>query len=58
MSGNEVRSLATLYPFVRPGELIEQVPAHAVFQRFWAESRPDTFAPPPEVAQLRWSKLA
>lgn len=57
VSGNEVRSLATLYPFVRPGELLEQVPEHAVFQRFWEQARADSFSPPPGVSELRWSKL-
>ena len=57
VSGNEVRSLATLYTFVRPGELLEQTAAHAVFQRFWPDARADSFAPPPGVAEMRWSKL-
>jgi len=58
ISSNEVRSLATLYPFLRPGELLEHVPEHAVFQRFWPDARSDAFTPPPGVAQMRWSKLA
>ncbi|MEO8011970.1 MAG: FMN-binding glutamate synthase family protein [Dokdonella sp.] len=58
VSGNEVRSLATLYTFVRPGELLEQTAAHAVFQRFWPDARADSFQPPPGVAELRWSKIA
>ena len=57
VSGNEVRSLATLYAFVRPGELLEQTAAHAVFQRFWPDARADSFAPPRGVAEMRWSKL-
>lgn len=57
VSGNEVRSLATLYAFVRPGELLEQTAEHAVFQRFWEDARADTFAPPASVSELRWSKL-
>ncbi len=57
VSGNEVRSLATLYAFVRPGELLERTAEHAVFQRFWPEARADRFSPPPGVAELRWSKL-
>jgi glutamate synthase domain-containing protein 2 len=56
ISGSEVRSLATVYSFVRPGELLESTAAHAVFQRFWADARADSFAPPPGVAELRWSK--
>ena len=56
VSGNEVRSLAALYPFLRPGELLTSTPGHTVFQRFWQDARADSFAPPPGVAELRWSK--
>jgi glutamate synthase domain-containing protein 2 len=56
VSGDEVRSLAALYPFLRPGELLQQTPDHAVFQRFWPEARSDSFAPPKGIAELRWSK--
>ncbi len=56
LSGNEVRSLATVYNFVRPGELLEHTAQHPVFQRFWADARADSFVPPPGVAELRWSK--
>ena len=57
VSGNEVRSLATLYPFVNAGELLEQTAEHAVFQRFWASARADSFQPPADVAARRSSKL-
>ena len=56
ISGNEVRSLATVYTFVNPGELLERSAAHPVFQRFWSDARADSFAPPAGVAELRWSK--
>ena len=56
VSGSEVRSLATLYHFVRPGELLSNTPTHAVFQRFWADARVDSFAPPGGVADMRWTK--
>jgi len=49
VSSTEVRSLASLYTFVEPGELVGGVPDHVVFQRFWTAARADTFAPPPEV---------
>ena len=49
VSSTEVRSLATLYKFVKPGELIDGVSEHAVFQRFWKIARPDTFAPSEEM---------
>jgi glutamate synthase domain-containing protein 2 len=52
----EVRSLAALYRFLEPGELLRRIPEHAVFKTFWADARPDTFAPPPAVAALRTTK--
>ncbi|WP_300617559.1 FMN-binding glutamate synthase family protein [Dokdonella sp.] len=57
VSANEVRSLATLYPFLEPGELLVRVPEHAVFQRFWSAARPDTFAAPTELSARRATKL-
>jgi len=57
VSANEVRSLATLYRFLEPGELLERVPEHAVFQRFWPDARPDSFAPAQALAARRASKL-
>ncbi|GAA0711936.1 FMN-binding glutamate synthase family protein [Dokdonella soli] len=57
VSSNEVRSLATLYRFLEPGELLTGVPEHAVFQRFWAIARPDTFAAPEELSARRMTKL-
>jgi glutamate synthase domain-containing protein 2 len=56
VSANEVRSLASLYRFLEPGELLTGVPEHSVFQRFWAVARPDTFSPPPELSARRKSK--
>ncbi|MFT3762545.1 MAG: FMN-binding glutamate synthase family protein [Pseudoxanthomonas sp.] len=52
----EVRSLAALYRYLQPGELLASVPDHAVFREFWVESRADSFAPPPRIAALRESK--
>lgn len=57
ISGTEVRSLAKVYPFLCPGELLERVPDHAVFAKFWAAARSDSFAPPACVADLRGTKL-
>ncbi|MGN6519678.1 MAG: FMN-binding glutamate synthase family protein [Dokdonella sp.] len=57
VSSNEVRSLAALYRFLEPGELLgDVVPEHAVFQRFWRVARPDSFAPPEELSARRRSK--
>ena len=52
----EVRSLATLYSYLEPGELLDRVPAHAVFKGFWADARSDSFAPPARIAALRETK--
>jgi glutamate synthase domain-containing protein 2 len=52
----EVRSLAALYRFLEPGELLSHVPDHAVFKQFWAEARSDSFDAPLRVKSLRASK--
>jgi glutamate synthase domain-containing protein 2 len=57
VSSTEVRSLATLYKFVKPGELIDGIGEHAVFQRFWKDARPDTFAPSNEMLSWRKTKM-
>ncbi len=49
VSSTEVRSLAALYKWARPGELLSGVPDHPVFKVFWNVSRADTFAAPPNV---------
>ena len=57
VSGMHVASLAKIYQFLRPGELLSCVPEqHEVFKAFWATARPDTFAPPPRVLAMRASK--
>lgn len=57
VSPHEIRSIASLYRFLEPGELLVGVPEHAVFQRFWNDARPDTFAPPPSISARRATKL-
>ncbi|MEJ1098483.1 MULTISPECIES: FMN-binding glutamate synthase family protein [unclassified Pseudoxanthomonas] len=52
----EVRSLAALYRFLEPGELIDGVPEHAVFREFWADARSDAFTAPAKVSALCDSK--
>ena len=53
----EVRSLAALYRFLRPGELLgDSVPDHAVFRSFWASAHSASFAPPEQVRRMRESK--
>ena len=57
VSANQVRSLASLYPFLEPGELLHGVPeGHVVFERFWECARADSFAPPTEMRARRASK--
>ena len=52
----EIRSLAAIYRFLTPGELLEKVPEHAVFKQFWSEARADTFEAPEKVRALRVGK--
>ena len=55
----EVRSLAALYRFLRPGELLGgRIPEHAVFQDFWQAAHSDAFMPPNHVKRLRSGKSA
>ena len=56
LSPVEVRSLASLYRFLAPGELLHQIPEHAVFKHFWADARSDSFEAPLRVRSLRTSK--
>ena len=53
----EVRSLAAVFRFLEPGDLIGRVPEHAVFQAFWPHARSDSFDPPDKVQKMRRSKL-
>ncbi|MEO7063890.1 MAG: FMN-binding glutamate synthase family protein, partial [Dokdonella sp.] len=57
VSAHEVRSLGTLFRFLEPGELVDSVPEHAVFQRFWSIATPHSFAAPPELSARRATKL-
>ena len=57
VSSTEVRSLAKLHHFVRPGELLETIPDHAVFKVFWEQARADTFAAPAKAGEMQASKL-
>lgn len=52
----EIRSLASLHRYLRPGELLQGIPEHAVFRDFWAEARSDAFVPPVRLEGLRRSK--
>ncbi|MEN4903713.1 FMN-binding glutamate synthase family protein [Luteimonas sp. TWI1437] len=54
----EVRSLAALYRFLEPGELLTGVPEHAVFRTFWPVARADSFAPPERARAMAAVKRA
>ncbi|MCD9027717.1 FMN-binding glutamate synthase family protein [Luteimonas sp. BDR2-5] len=56
VSPTEVRSLAALYRFLEPGELVGGVPEHAVFRTFWPVARADSFAPPARVRTMEAAK--
>ncbi|KRG65157.1 glutamate synthase [Stenotrophomonas humi] len=53
----EIRSLAALYRYLAPGELLNKVPEHVVFREYWADARSDSFIPPARITALRSSKL-
>jgi len=56
VSPTEVRSLGALYRFLQPGELLAQVPEHAVFRNYWSMARSDSFDPPERIRALRAGK--
>ena len=56
VSSTSIHSLATLYPFLRSGELLQGMPEHAVFKAFWNDARSDTFAPPARIYTMRSAK--
>ena len=56
VSATEVRSLAALHHWARPGELLAGVPDHPVFKVFWDVASADSFAPPATTLSLRGSK--
>ena len=57
VSSTEVRSLANLHFWVQPGELLSSIPAHPVFQVFWAVASAESFAAPTSLLSRRGSKL-
>ncbi len=56
VSATDVRSLATLHHWARPGELLSGVPDHPVFKVFWDVARADTFDAPATTLSLRGAK--
>ena len=57
VSATEVRSLAALHHWARPGELLSGVPDHPVFKVFWDVASADSFAPPSTTLSQRGSKM-
>ncbi|RBW50115.1 FMN-binding glutamate synthase family protein [Marinobacter sp. F3R11] len=57
VSKTEVHSYIDLFPFLTPGALLEGKTGLAIFDKYWAESQPDSFDPPEFVQQLRETKL-
>lgn len=47
-SDHEVKLLANLLPFVKPGELLTGKMPHRVFEVYWPKARADSFAMAPE----------
>ena len=56
VSSTEVRSLAALHLWAKPGELLNTVPDLPVFKVFWAVARADTFVAPPNVLNVHSTK--
>jgi glutamate synthase domain-containing protein 2 len=58
VSSTEVRPLSRLLNYLQPGSLLaESVPAHSVFEAFWADARSDSFMAPAQVRAMRSSKM-
>ena len=56
VSSTEVRSLAALHSWLKPGELLTSTPESPVFKVFWAVARADTFNAPPNILSMRSGK--
>ena len=56
VSSTEVRSLAALHTWAKPGELLSAIPEHPVFKVFWTVARADSFDAPPNVLSSRGVK--
>jgi glutamate synthase domain-containing protein 2 len=56
VSSTEVRSLAALHTWIKPGELLTSTPESPVFKVFWEAARSDTFNAPPNILSMRSGK--
>jgi glutamate synthase domain-containing protein 2 len=57
MSSTEVRSLAALHVWAKPGELLTGMPNHPVFNVFWDVAIAESFAAPANVTSLYGTKV-
>ena len=57
VSPTEVRSLEAMHTWLKPGELLNHLPDHQVFQDFWEDSTPDNFDPPAQRLYMMGTKL-
>lgn len=57
VSPTQIRSLASLYRFLEPGELLNGLPEHSLFREYWPVARSDSFEPPARIKALRESRL-
>ncbi len=57
LSATEVRSLAAMHHWVKPGELLGAERSHAVFKVFWDVARADSFEAPSTVLSMRTTKM-
>jgi hypothetical protein len=57
VSATEVRSLAALYHWVKPRELLQGISDHPVFQIFWEQANADSFEAPRTLLQMRTTKM-
>ncbi len=56
LAGGEVRSLAALQPWLKPGELLAGVPDQPVYEGFWSAARADSFNAPEAMRRVQTSK--
>ncbi len=56
VSSTEVRSLAALHVWAKPGELLTSTPEHPVFKVFWDVASAESFAAPASVSSLYGTK--
>jgi glutamate synthase domain-containing protein 2 len=57
VSKTEVHSYMDLFPFLRPGALLDGETGITVFDRYWSKSTSDSFNPPAFILKLRETKL-